>query len=209
MNRIVCCCVGALMALAVAAQTPELRKGVSVQMPVTTNAAAMPDADLADSVIVAVTRRGTTYLEVATVTPAELSAKVKGALAGHAGKRVYLKGDSGAAYSSVAAVLDALRSAGVEAPILLTSQRDSTNARYVPPMGFEVLLTPPAPGVGVSVNVRSGSEVASDAWLKQQAQRARPVVLHADGATLFGDVVHAADVYGGLGAKVYLAGMAK
>jgi len=142
MSRMVRFSVGALLAAAIAAQTPALRKGVSVQMPVTTNAAAMPDADLADSLVVAVTFRGAVFLEVTTVTPAQLSGKVKALLTGRPGKRVYLKGDARTPYSAVVGVLDALRTAGVNAPILLTSQHDSTDASYVPPMGLEVLLPP-------------------------------------------------------------------
>src|ERR1035438_2604968 len=147
MSRMVRFRSGALLAAAIAAQTPALRKGVSVQMPVTTNAAAMPDADLADALVVAVTFRGTVYLEVAKVTPAQLSGEVKALLTGHPGTRVYLKADTRTPYSTVAEVLDALRIAGVNAPILLTSQHDSTSASYVPPMGLEVLL-PPVPEIG-------------------------------------------------------------
>lgn len=99
--------VGALLATAIAAETPALRKGVSVQMPVTTNAVAMPDADLADSLVVAVTFRGSIFLEVTTVTPAQLSGKVKAQITGHPGKLVYLKGDARTPYSSVVEVLDA------------------------------------------------------------------------------------------------------
>ncbi|MGA2194390.1 MAG: biopolymer transporter ExbD [Bryobacteraceae bacterium] len=200
--------VGALLAAAVAAQTPALRKGVSVQMPVTTNAVAMPDADLADSLVVAVTYRGTVFLEVTTVTPAQLSGKVKEQLTGHPGKRVYLKGDARVPYSTVAEVLDALRTAGVNAPILLTSQHDSTNASYAPPMGLEVLL-PPTPDAAQSVTLKAGNGQASDAELKQRARRDRPVVLQADGTAPFGDVVHAVDVCRAEGAKVFLATPAK
>jgi len=92
-----------------------LRQGVSVQMPVTTNAVAMPDADLADSIVVAVTFRGTVFLEVTAVTPAQLSGKVKSRLIGHPGKRVYLKGDARTPYSAIVEVLAALRAAGVNA----------------------------------------------------------------------------------------------
>jgi biopolymer transport protein ExbD len=200
--------VGALLAAAVAAQTPALRKGVSVQMPVTTNAVAMPDADLADSLVVAVTYRGTVFLEVTTVTPAQLSGKVKEQLTGHPGKRVYLKGDARVPYSTVAEVLDALRTAGVNASILLTSQHDSTNASYAPPMGLEVLL-PPTPDAAQSVTLKAGNGQASDAELKQRARRDRPVVLQADGTAPFGDVVHAVDVCRAEGAKVFLATPAK
>jgi biopolymer transport protein ExbD len=65
--------ISMLVTVIAAAQTPVLRKGVSVQMPVTTNAVLMPNADSADSVIVAVTFRGIVYLEVTKVTPAQLS----------------------------------------------------------------------------------------------------------------------------------------
>src|SRR6266542_2970500 len=121
MSRMVRFCVGALLAAAIAAQTPALRKGVSVQMPVTTSAAAMPDADMADSLVVAVTSAGDVYLDVTKVTSAELSAKVKEKLAAQAGKRVYLKSDARTRYATVAEALGALRAAGVEAPIFLTS----------------------------------------------------------------------------------------
>lgn len=209
MSRIVRFSVGALLAAAIAAQTPALRKGVSVQMPVTTNAAAMPDADLADSLVVAVTFRGTVFLEVTAMTPEQLSGKVKAQLTGHPGKRVYLKGDARTPYATVAQVLDALRTAGVNAPILLTSQPDSTKASYVPPMGLEVMLPPPAPGTAQSVTLKAGNGQASDAELKQHARRDSPVVLQADGTAPFGDVVHAVDVCRAEGAKVFLATPAK
>ena len=200
--------VGALLAAAIAAQTPAPRKGVSVKMPVTTNAVAMPDADLADSLVVAVTYDGAAFLNVSRETPAQLSEKVKAQLAGCPGKRVYLKGDARTPYSTVVEVLDALRTAGVNAPILLTSQHDSTNASYVPPVGLEVLL-PPTPDAAQSVTLKSRNGQVSDAELKQHARRDRPVVLQADGAAPFGDVVHAVDVYRGEGAKVFLATGAK
>jgi len=205
MSRMIRFGVGALLAAAIAAQTPALRKGVSVQMPVTTNAAAMPDADLADSMVVAVTSRGTVFLEVTTVTPAELSEKVKAQLATHPGKRVYVKGDARAPYSIIAETLDALRTVGVNAPILLTSQDDSTNARYKPPMGLEVLLPPPAPDAAQSVTLKVGAGQASDAELKRQARQDRAIVLEADGAAPFGDIVHAVDVCRTAGARVFLA----
>ena len=209
MSRLVRFSVGVLLAAAIAAQTPALRKGVSVQMPDTTNAVAMPDADLADSLVVAVTFRGTVFLEVTTVTPAQLSGNVKAQLTGHPGKRVYLKGDARTPYSTVVEVLDALRTAGVNAPILLTSQHDSTNASYVPPMGLEVLLAPLVPDAAQSVTLKAGNGPASDAELKQHARRDKLVVLQADGTAPFGDVVHAVDVCRAEGATVFLATPAK
>jgi biopolymer transport protein ExbD len=204
MSRILLVGAGALLAAAAAAQTPALRKGVSVQMAVTTNAVAMPDADQADSVVVAVTSRGTVYFDITTVTPAQLSGKVKAALEGRPGKRVYLKGDARTPYSTVAEVLDALRTARVDAPILLTDQHEPTTASYVLPKGLEVMLTP-APGAAESITLKAGNGQASDTELKQRAQRDKAVVLRADGTEPFGDVVHAVDVCRAAGAKVFLA----
>lgn len=201
--------VGVLLASAIAAQPPALRKGVSVQMPVTTNALAMPDADAADSLVVAVTSRGAVYLEFTNVTPAQLSGQLKPQLASHPGKRVYLKADARTPYSSVAEVLDALRTAGVNAPIILTSQPASTRAAYLPPMGLEVLLPPPVPAGAHSVTLKAGDARASDAELKQHARPDRPVMLQADGSTPFSDIIHAVDLCRAQGATVLLATPAK
>ena len=205
MSRILLLSVGALLVAAAAAQTPALRKGVSVRMPVTTNAVAVPDADLANSLVVAVTFRGAVFLGVTTVTPAQLSERVKVELEGHSGKRVYLKADARTPYSTVAEVLDALRTARVNVPILLTAQHDSTDASYVSPKGLEVLLPPPAPDAAKSLTLKVGNGQASDTELRQHAQRDKPVVLQVDGKAAFGDVVHAVEVCRAAGAKVFLA----
>lgn len=205
MSRLLLPIVGVLFVAAAAAQTPALRKGVSVQMAVARNAVAAPDADLADSLVVAVTFRGAVYLEVTTVTPAQLSEKVKAELEGHPGKRVYLKGDARAPYSTMAEVLDALRTAGVNAPILLAAQHDSTDTSYVLPKGLEVLLATPAPDAAKSLTLKVGNGQASDTELTQHAQRDKQVVLQVDGTVPFGEVVHAVDVCRATGAKVFLA----
>jgi len=104
--------------------------------------------------------------------------------------------------------LDALRAAGVNAPILLTSQPDSAKASYTPPMGLEVLLPAPPDGE-VFVTLKAGNGQASDAELKQRARQGRPIMLKADGAAPFGDVVHAVDVCRAEGVKVFLAAPAQ
>ena len=211
MSRIVQLCVGVLVTVVAAAQAPVLRKGVSVQMPVTKNAVLMPNADSADSVIliVAVTFRGIVYLEVTKVTPAQLSEQVKGEIGGHPGKRVYVKADERTPYSSVAEALSALRKAGVNELSLLTTQHQPMKTSYVTPTGLEVLIPPPAPDAAQSVTLRIGSGQVSDAELKQHVQHARSVVLQVDEQAAFGDVVHAVDVYRAAGTKVYLAASAK
>lgn len=201
--------IGTLLVAAAAAQSPALRQGVSVPMPVTSNAVAMPDADRTDSVVVSLTLRGTVFFDATSVPPAALSGKVKAALEGDAGKRIYLKADERAPYSAVAEVLDALRTGGVRAPILLTdqhaTQQASGAASYAPPMGLDVQFSPPVPSGAQVITLQGGDRQASDAEVRKQAQGARPIVLQADGAMPFGDVVHAIDVCRGAGAPSYLA----
>jgi biopolymer transport protein ExbD len=208
MSRIDRLSLCALLVTVAGAQTPVLRKGVSVQMAVTTNAVTIPDADLADSLVVAVSFHGAIFLGATPVTPVQLSEKAKADLQGRPGKKVYLKVDARTPYPVVAEVLGALRTAGVDAPILLTSQHASADASYVPPAGLEVLLTPPS-ATSQSTNLRVGNGQPSDAELKQRAQRNRLLVLQPDEAAPFGDVVHVIDVCRTAGAKVYLAAARK
>jgi biopolymer transport protein ExbD len=163
-------------------------------MPVTTNAEPAPDADRTDSLVVALTFRGAVFLGADAVTSAQLSDRVKAQLNTHPGNRTYLKVDTRTPYSSVAEVLDALRTAGVNAPILLAALfDDSTDGSYVSPKGLQVLLAP-APDAASSITLKVGNSQAMDTELKQYAQRDRPVVLQADAETPFGDVVHAVDL---------------
>jgi hypothetical protein len=114
-----------------------MRQGVSVQMPVTTNAVAMPAADAPDSLIVAVTAQGKIFWEVTAVTPAQVTERAKGAR-----KTVFLKADARTAYSVVAQVFAALRDAGVESVVLLSGQRDANDSpTYVLPKGLAVRLS--------------------------------------------------------------------
>ena len=100
--------------------------------------------------------------------------------------------------------MDALRTAGVNAPILLTNQHNSADTSYVPPAGLEVLLPPPTDATQ-SMTLRVGNGQPSSTELKQHAQRDRPVVLQMDGETLFGDVAHVVEMCRSAGAKIYLA----
>jgi biopolymer transport protein TolR len=204
MSRIVRLGLFTLFAAVAVAQTPVLREGVSVQMPVTMNAVTMPDADMAGSLIVSVTFRGAVFLEVTRVTPAQLSETLKVDLSGHPEKKVYLKGDARTPYLVVAEVLSALRTAGVNARIL-TNQHDSADTSYIPPAGLEVLLQPSASDAAQATTLSVGNGQLSDAELRQRAQRDGSVVLQMDEAVPFDDVVHVVDVCRGTGAKVYIA----
>jgi biopolymer transport protein ExbD/biopolymer transport protein TolR len=103
--------------------TPMLQKGVSVTMAKTDNPIPMPEADKEDSLIVAVMRDGIIYFNSDKVTPEALTDKVKDKLANKADKRVFVKADAGAKYGDVVAVVDDVRSAGVDQLGLLTEAR--------------------------------------------------------------------------------------
>ena len=203
---------------------PQLRAGVSVQMPATTSAVAVREADNVDSFVLAVTARGTVYLGVTPVTPADLPEKIKADASIRAGKRVYLKSDARTAYAVVEEVLDAMRSAGVSAPVLLTDQREGSDAGMpLPPKGIEVRVGPslPADSAAVVVHVSgsgqpsptltvAGEQVTAanlQATLRQRLQYLadKVVVVKGDAQTPFGEVVHAIDACRALGAKVFLA----
>ena len=103
--------------------TPMLQKGVSVTLAKTDNPIKMPEADKEDSLIVAVMRDGKVYFNSDVVTAESLTDKVKDKLANKADKRIFVKADAGAKYGDVVAVVDEVRSAGVDQLGLLTEER--------------------------------------------------------------------------------------
>jgi len=103
--------------------TPMLQKGVSVNLAKTDNPIQMPEADKEDSLIVAIMRDGQIYLNSDKVSAATLTDTVKDKLANKADKRIFVKADGGAKYGDVVAVVDNVRSAGVDQLGLLTEER--------------------------------------------------------------------------------------
>jgi biopolymer transport protein ExbD/biopolymer transport protein TolR len=103
--------------------TPMLQKGVSVTLAKTDNPIKMPEADKEDSLIVAVMRDGKIYFNSDVVSAETLTDKVKDKLANKADKRIFVKADAGAKYGDVVAVVDDVRSAGVDQLGLLTEER--------------------------------------------------------------------------------------
>jgi len=207
----------------VAAQSPVLRVGVSVELPATSSAVPMPDADEQDALILAVTAKGSVYFGITPIGPADLAEKVKGGLSGHTGKKIYIKGDARTSYAGMAKVLDAVRVAGVEAPNLLTAQRDSPEpGKLLSPKGLEVLVGPSLPSASESISVQAlntgqpptlsinNERISLDALqatLRQlfQNRNQKMVVLRADELLPFGDVVRVIDACRSAGAKVFLA----
>jgi biopolymer transport protein TolR len=116
--------------------TPMLQKGISVDMPKVNNPEQMPDADKEDALLVSIMRDGKVYFGTESITPDNLTTKVKDRLANRVDKRVYVKADSRAHFGNVVQVVDAVRAAGVDDLGLLTDQRKTTpNAPPPAPAG--------------------------------------------------------------------------
>jgi biopolymer transport protein ExbD len=196
-----------------------LRKGISVQMAVTRNAIATPDADKEDTSVVAVTHDGRVYFGIDPIAPAALAEK-RG-LVSRTGEKLYIKADARTAYGNVLKVLDAARRAGVAAPILLTAQQESPKpGTLVPPKGLEVLVGPPLPSGAESVQLLNSGQpgprlkinqqdipwAALQSKLRQlfQNRSEKVVVVKADGVLPFSDVVHVVDLCRATSAQVFL-----
>jgi|HubBroStandDraft_6_1064221.scaffolds.fasta_scaffold138394_2 biopolymer transport protein ExbD len=139
---------------AAASKSQPLRRGISVELAVTSTAEAMPGADSEDATIVTITNRGKVYLGINPIAPSALTEKLK-ATVSSSGKELYIKADARTPYANVAKVLEAARAAGVPAAALLTAQPGSPQpgsphpGGAVVPKGLEVML---------GAAIRAGSE---------------------------------------------------
>jgi len=104
--------------------TPMLQKNKPVDLAQTNTARDMQDADKEDAVVVAVTRDGSIFLGNTQVQKADLTGQVKDRIANKLDKTVYLKSDARAKYGDVVAVVDEIRSAGVDQLGLLTDRTE-------------------------------------------------------------------------------------
>jgi biopolymer transport protein ExbD/biopolymer transport protein TolR len=130
---------GAVLAQQPGASVP-LQRGVSVQMPVTSNAVAVPNADTQDALVVALTADGTAYLRADQVATSALAERVRSILSTRNEKTLYIKADARVPYARVIEVIDAVQKSGVEGLTLLTAQPDPAEQgkRPVPPKGLEM-----------------------------------------------------------------------
>jgi len=113
--------------------TPMLQKGVSVDMASVNDPRDMQDADKDDAIIVAVTRDGTLYLGNTKVTKEDITGQIKDRIANKLDKTVYVKSDARAKYGDVVAVVDEIRSAGVDSLGLLTEKTKPAGKPQPPP----------------------------------------------------------------------------
>jgi biopolymer transport protein ExbD len=113
--------------------TPMLQKGQSVDLARTDNPREMQDADKDDAIIVAITRDGKIYLGNTQMAKEDLTGQVKDRISTRIDKTVYVKSDARAKYGDVVAVVDEIRSAGVDQLGLLTQKIQKSGAPAPPP----------------------------------------------------------------------------
>ena len=122
--------------------TPMLQKTHQVDLAPTNNAHDMKDADRDDAVVVAVTRDGTLYLQNNRISKDAITNEVKDQIANRLDKTVYVKSDARAKYGDVVAIVDEIRSAGVDQLGLLTQkvtkQTSSPQAQTNPAAGGQL-----------------------------------------------------------------------
>jgi biopolymer transport protein ExbD/biopolymer transport protein TolR len=135
---------GAVLAQQSAGTVP-LQQGVSVQMAVTRNAVAVPNADTQDALVVALTADGTAYLRGDRLPTPALAERVRSILSTRNEKTLYIKADARVPYARLVEVIDAVQRSGVEGVTLLTAQQDPADQRnrLVPPKGLEMRVVNP------------------------------------------------------------------
>src|ERR1700681_2215063 len=115
--------------------TPMLQKDHPVDLARTNTAKDMQDADKDDAIVIAVTRDGNIFLRTTQIRKEEITAQVKDRIANRLDKTVYVKSDARAKYGDVVAVVDEIRSAGVDQLGLLTERRQNRETPPPPPTG--------------------------------------------------------------------------
>src|ERR1700676_4707072 len=114
--------------------TPMLQKNMPVDMARTDSAHDMQDADKDDAIVVAITRDSTIYLGHTATRKEDLTGQIKDRISNRLDKTVYVKSDARAKYGDVVAVVDEIRSAGVDQLGLLT-EKNQGKATPPPPPG--------------------------------------------------------------------------
>jgi biopolymer transport protein TolR len=116
---------GASPAVAQAVADVPMQRGVTVDLPVTRSAMAIPEADREDALVVTVTRNGDVFLGTDRTSVAVLPEKIKSAVSNRSAKVLYIKADARTPYSTVVSILDSLDAAGLRKFALLTAQGGS------------------------------------------------------------------------------------
>jgi len=113
--------------------TPMLQKTTPVDLAMTNNAHEMQDADKDDAIVVAITRDGSIYLRNNKTAKEAITDQIKDLISNRLDKTVYVKSDARAKYGDVVAVVDEIRSAGVDQLGLLTERAQKAIQPPPPP----------------------------------------------------------------------------
>jgi biopolymer transport protein ExbD/biopolymer transport protein TolR len=113
--------------------TPMLQKTTPVDLAMTNNAHEMQDADKDDAIVVAITRDGSIYLKNNKTPKEAITDAIKDLISNRLDKTVYVKSDARAKYGDVVAVVDEIRSAGVDQLGLLTEKAQKATTAPPPP----------------------------------------------------------------------------
>jgi biopolymer transport protein ExbD len=105
--------------------TPMLQKTHQVDLAPTNNPQDMKNADKDDAIVVAISRDGHIFLGNNETKKEELTDLIKDRISSRLDKTVYVKSDARAKYGEVVAVVDEIRSAGVDQLGLLTEKSQS------------------------------------------------------------------------------------
>ena len=70
-----------------------MQRGITVKLPITTNAVVVPNADRQDALLVTVARDESVYLDVNLTSTSELAEKLRGALSTRTEKTLCIKAD--------------------------------------------------------------------------------------------------------------------
>jgi biopolymer transport protein ExbD len=147
MNRSLQACLVLLVMAAIAGAvfaqsgvSVPLQRGVSVQLAVTSNAVAVPNADQPDALVVALTAEGSIYLRANPVPTPDLADRVRSILSTRKDKTLYIKADARVPYARLVEAIDAVQKSGVAGLTFLTAQQDAADQGSSPvsPKGLEL-----------------------------------------------------------------------
>ena len=102
--------------------------GVSADLPKVWHSKSIPGANREDALTVVILRDGSIYFGKHRSRPGDLPAQIREQVGRGAEKKVYIGADARVRYQTVLAVLDAVRSAGVEKIAFLVYQRRATSS---------------------------------------------------------------------------------
>jgi biopolymer transport protein ExbD len=92
----------------------------------------MKEADRDDAIVVAVTRDGSLYMGNTKTKKEDITGLIKDQIANKLDKTVYVKSDARAKYGDVVAIVDEIRSAGVDQLGLLTEKTQAGGPKTNP-----------------------------------------------------------------------------